>query len=447
MSTPHDETTIVAADEPPSIPSPWSMTELDSANTIFALRGAWLFERPLDAARLRRGLAAVLSRYPHLAGRMVRGSAVTLGNQGVPFSVCSRPELSVAGVVAAPALAHRYAPRLRPGRMRRGADPLLAVRLTQLRTGSLLNVTCSHGCVDGRAFYAFVQNWARACAGLTFPTPVLDTSLVPCPASRQKAEVVGDAEALGWARLRLGTVLRVVMLDAFGRLGERRLAGRLSPAALRRLRREAVAETGCGALRTYEALAAHLTLLCGRLVGLPADAEVSEVTVLDARGRVAALPATYAGNAPFVVRAASFPVGAPLGRAALAIHQGLGPMLTTPSAELARQMALARELVRHQVWYLPYDLGAVHGSPRTLSYVNDFATLPVYDVDFGEPGAPLVPLRVFPHDLPDPVLIWPAPPSEGGVELYLAGSYARALGRLHPTDPWHADLGRFERTS
>ncbi len=42
-------------------------------------------------------------------------------------------------------------------------------------------------------------------------------------------------------------------------------------------------------------------------------------------------------------------------------------------------------------------------------------------------GAPSArPVRVIPHDLPDPLLIWPAPPDRGGVEGYL--NAATSLG-------------------
>ena len=225
---------VVRAAAPPSIPSPWRLTELDAVNITFVLRGAWLFDRRLDAERLVDGLRRTLSFYPHLAGRMSGSSSVNLGNQGVPFTEKARPELSVVDVVANPALGHRFADRIRPPLVRVGGDALLKIVLTQLRDGSLLNVSCSHGCVDGRAFYAFVQSWARACAGLEFPQPVLDTSCIPAPGGRPRDAVVTHALAAGWPRLRLGTILGMVVKTAFSPK-EPVLAATFTQEALRRL--------------------------------------------------------------------------------------------------------------------------------------------------------------------------------------------------------------------
>ena len=62
--------------------------------------------------------------------------------------------------------------------------------------------------------------------------------------------------------------------------------------------------------------------------------------------------------------------------------------------------------------------------------------LPIYDVDFGGRG----PVRAIPHNLLDPVLIWPAPPNVGGVEVYLTGMAAHAAARLADDDPWWGDV-------
>ena len=93
---------------------------------------------------------------------------------------------------------------------------------------------------------------------------------------------------------------------------------------------------------------------------------------------------------------------------------------------------------------MPYDVAAMHAARPTLTYVNNFWALPIYDVDFGEEGAPVLPVAAIPHALPDPVLLWPAPPDQGGVEVYFAGRHARALRRLPKDDPWWTELRQFE---
>ncbi len=41
-------------------------------------------------------------------------------------------------------------------------------------------------------------------------------------------------------------------------------------------------------------------------------------------------------------------------------------------------------------------------------------------------------------------MIWPAPPEQGGVEIYFGGLYARALKELPADDPWWSEMRRPE---
>jgi hypothetical protein len=420
------------------------MTELDRANFILVIRGAWIFDRELDVSRLHDSLAEVLSFYPHLAGRMVAGSAVTLGNAGVPFSVSSRPSVCVRDLCGCPELTHRFADRLHPLLLQRGRGPVLAVRLTRLRDGTLLTVSCSHAVLDGTAFYTFVRNWSRICTGRPFPTPVLDPTLVPAPTAGPRDEILRRAAAEGWTPVSPWTLARMALLSTLGRLGGRRKMAHLAPQALRRLRNVTRREAARPRLRTFEALSAELTRLCARLVELPEETPCSQVTVLDARGHVASLPVTYVGNAAFTVACTGFAAGASRGEIAARIHDALDSRLAFPSAELASDLSLARAVVSHRALVTPYAVAAMHAPRPTLTYINNFWALPIYDIDFGGEGDPITPLLAVPHDLPDPVLIWPAPPSQGGLDVYFAGTYARAARRLSANAPWWAELAALE---
>jgi len=50
----------------------------------------------------------------------------------------------------------------------------------------------------------------------------------------------------------------------------------------------------------------------------------------------------------------------------------------------------------------------------------------------------------MPFDLPDPVLIWPAPPGRDGVEVYFTGVAARAVARQPLDGEWWRRMRRFE---
>jgi hypothetical protein len=298
--------------------------------------------------------------------------------------------------------------------------------------------------MDGASFYGMVGAWGRTCSGRDVARPVLDQSLLPAPRERPRAEVVREAMELGWSKLPWLRILDIAPAFALGRLNVRAAPIRFSPEALGRLLDAARREAGRDDLGTYDALSAHLTRMCLRLHGHGAGTRCQQVTVLDGRERLATIPPTFVGNAAWVVRTATFDVGAGLGEIAAAVHDGLAPMLAVPSPELARQVALGLELMRHKQILLPYDLAAMHGRRPTLTYVNSFARLPVYDVDFGGDGHPVRPVRVVPHDLPDPVLIWPAPPDSGGLEVFLTGRQALALRRHPPGDGWWEELLRFD---
>jgi hypothetical protein len=87
------------------------------------------------------------------------------------------------------------------------------------------------------------------------------------------------------------------------------------------------------------------------------------------------------------------------------------------------------------------------GLPRrrpTLFYTNSFAKFPVHDLDFGDASRPVLPVRAIPHNLGDQIVLWPAPPAAGGLELYFSGPLARAVARSAASDAWWTELRRFD---
>jgi hypothetical protein len=438
-------TELVRASESPATGAPWVLTGLDLANWSLTIRGTWIFDQPIDGARLRRSLGRTLAHYPHLTGRCVDGQRVEPTNAGVPFATIERPDLTVEAACAAPVLAGGFSLPLRPGRVRQGKDAPLAVQLTRLRDGCVLGVRVCHAFLDGHGFYGMVRNWSCLHGDRPFESPLLDQARVPPGAGRTRAETVRAATEAGWRKLRWLGLLTVVPLLLLGRLHQRAAAVAFPPQALERLRRAARREAGRDDLSTNDALSAHLSRSCAALHDLAAGTPYAQVTVVDLRERLAALPATFAGNAAFVVPSAEFVVGAGLGEVASRTHDGLARAFGGSPPAVVRELVLTQDLMRHRVLMAPYDVVAVHQRRPAAAYVNSFARLPIYDVDFGEPGRPVKPVRVVPHDLPDPVLIWPAPPAVGGVEVYFTGRMAHALWRRAPDHPWWSELRRFER--
>lgn len=431
---------LVRAPDPPRETSSWGLTGLDRANLLLILRGVWIFDGPLEPTRIRAGLARLLTLYPHLAGRMVAGERVELTNAGVPLETAEEPEATVEAVCAAPEEAGRFAPILRKGWVKKGKQAPMAARITRLADGSVLGIRCTHACLDGTSFYAMVRNWSGLCSGREVSPPVLDQSLVPPPLERPKAELLAHLDELGW--IKPSWISAITALPAFlpSRLLQRTPAIHVSTEELARLKSTVVEASGRAELSTGTALAAHLTRMAVRLHGLPDGTPCQQVVVADGRERAPTLPARFAGNAALPVLTASFGAGASSSDIAAQAHDTLAPFLARPSPVLAEQLAIGRELMRSRVMRMPYDVLGMHVPRPPVTYINNFSKMPVYDLDFGEPGRPLRPVRAIPHDLPDPVLLWPAPPGQGGIEVYFTGVAARAAAHQPPDGPWWTEL-------
>jgi hypothetical protein len=280
-----------------------------------------------------------------------------------------------------------------------------------------------------------VLRWGRVCSGLPIEPPVLDPSLPPVPPERPKADARQAALDAGWCKPSLLRMLPALVQLILGRLGNRSRAVHLDVPALARLgeaaRRGAPDDVVLGA---NDVLTAHLTRMLARLCH-PPGTSCLQVVVLDGRRHLLGVPGNFAGNASITALGARFDAGVGLAELAVATHRALSPWLERPSPTMAAQWCRSLELMHHRLFMANYDLAATYTRRPTVFYMNNFARLPIYDVDFGS-GPPT---RVIPHDLPDPILVWPAPPALGGVEVYLAGVLDRA-SRALGDEAWWSEL-------
>lgn len=81
----------------------------------------------------------------------------------------------------------------------------------------------------------------------------------------------------------------------------------------------------------------------------------------------------------------------------------------------------------------------MYGDKPTIMCINNFSKFPIYSVDFGNG----IPIRAIPHNLGDSMLIWPAPPEQGGLEIYFASVVAHAVNKLSAKDPWLEEMRQF----
>lgn len=158
----------------------------------------------------------------------------------------------------------------------------------------------------------------------------------------------------------------------------------------------------------------------------------TQVTVVNMRNRLPQVPETFAGNAAYTVVSARAQTDEETGEIVRAVHQGLALFVEKPSPALQQLVSLSLEAMQHRIRMFPFDFTTMHMKKPTTVYINNFSRLPVYTVDFGNG----IPVKVFPHNPGDPVVIWPAPPEQGGVA-------ARAVHKLGADDPRFDEMRRF----
>ncbi len=426
--------TRVRARTTPAPGSSWKPGRVDRKVFPMVIRGTWVFRHELDVERLTTGLAGLLEHYPHLAGRVVGDERVALDNTGVPFSVVRRDDLTVAALVADHALAERLVRKPRWKQIRRGKAAPMTVTITRLGDGDVLTLDCWHALMDGHSFYTMARDWARLVKGLPVEPPVVDQSLLAGDIRRSKDEAVQEARALGWKKFSLLGLVRALPYLLSGKSRERTRPIHLSDAGLERLAATAARESGRDDLSRTDVLTAHIARMCSMLQDLPEGTPFAQAIVVDSRQRIASVPANFVGNAALVIGGTEFRVGESLGEVAARTHRRIGPYLSKPSKSLTREFRLGNELIHHKALWGPYDFSAHTKRPR-VAYINSFVKFPIYDVDFGDSES-ITPVRVIPHNLSDPILIWPAPPDAGGLEIYLTGALARAAKGRPPQDDW-----------
>ena len=418
----------------------WPLTPYDKFALQWLVQSAWVFDDRLAPDVVRQGLARLLDDYQILCGRITGGARIEYEEGcGVPFSIREMPNLGVGDLGPDFMKVKLFVDRRSRLRIRFGRAPLMTGRLTRLRDGWVLGVACSHCLFDGYGYFSMVSNWSLAARGLPYEKPLFDRP-PETGTGRSKKEVIRSVEEAGWWKMSLWDGLRFAL--ALPRLKERAFAGRLSAESLRRCRHALAAESGYEQLSTNSALVAHVTWCVAMLMGIRQQFCVS--LVVDPRGRTPDIPENYAGNAGSVAMTPPIAPGASRGEIAASIHELLTPLIRRPATELTAVVALMEEVFHHRLAYSNIPTIGILGRRPSLLYTNSLAKFPIHEVDFGKPSRPARSVRAIPQNVGEPVLLWPAPPEAGGVELYVGGAFARAVKRLRPSDSWWRELRHFE---
>jgi shikimate O-hydroxycinnamoyltransferase len=418
MINKNSTTEFIQAEESKSSPDVWQFSPLDQACLRMVLRGTWLFAGQLDVDDLKEGLKELLAYYPHLAGRMKEASGITLTNDGVPFTVVDKPGWRLEDLEQRDDFTNinEMTTGIKPARLKKGFDSPLTVKLTRLKDGSVLGVQCSHACMDGESFYTMAYNWGQICRKQEIAEPVLDQSRFPVPGELPKEEAEKAALESGWVKMSLLFLVKLLPLYISGTLKKRSRGFHIPADLIERLKQEIAGETGirCSA---NVALSALITKKCFDLYNHNEDTSCSQVTVVNCRDRLPGVPSTFVGNASTTITTPAFKAGANMADIAAIIDQTLDPVRQKPSPRLQELFAINFNVMKNRLPYAPFDVPGMHAKKPTVAYINNFSKLPIYDLDFGS-GKPRF---VIPHDLGDQVVIWPAHPGKGGVEVYFSG--------------------------
>ena len=403
----------------------WKLNEFDKISSSLILRGTFLFDIPLEADELKTSLSKLLMYYPHLAGRMERGNIIHQNNAGVPFTLSDKSAFTLEDLKNNNLLADHFSTPLSPSKIRHGTEAPMTVKLTKLANGSVIGIRCSHSCLDGVGFYKMIYNWGNLCKGETIEQPVLDQSLIPQPSNHSKKDLLRLSLNYGWQKLSPFTIIRMVPKLISGRLLKRTNAYYFSLKNLEKLKSQIFNKTGYN-YSTHVLISAFITNIFSKSHKHGEKTSFTVVTVLNTRNRLPGVPNNFAGNAAFSVNSEKIPIDYSIPEIAGIIHDNFKPLLKNNSKELLEQVTLAIDMIHKRMIMIPYNINKMHTKNPTTIYINNFSKIPIYDINFGSG----VPIHVIPHNLPDPVLIWPAHPKRGGVEVYFTGYAADVIKKL-----------------
>jgi len=417
----------------------WRLTLLDQSCYPLVIRGTWIFDKKLDVEIIKLGLKKLLNYYPHLCGRMKDKNSVHLTNDGVSFTEIDELDLSIKDVYNIKNPIRHFSTDIKPPKIKRGLDPPMSIKITKLKDGYVLGIQCSHMCMDGDSFYTMVYNWAQICKKEDFIKPVLDQALFPSPENLSKEQVKQNAYEQGWKKIPKLSFLKLLPKFISGILNERTNAFYISSILLKKFKQKISTDNNFICSNNV-ALSAFITHMCMKLFKLDNKTKCKLVIVANIRNRLKDIPTNFVGNASTFITTPSFFAGASVNEIAKIIHQTLEPIRKKHSQVLKKLITMTVNLMNHNLLLFPFDFTKMHSKKPTVVHINDFSKLHIYDIDFGT-GKPV---SVIPHDLGDQVLIWPAHPDKGGVEVYFAGMPARIIHKLDECDPWLLEMKQYE---
>ena len=404
---------------------------LDLACFPMILRGTWVFKGDLDFEKMKSSLESLLSYYPRLAGKIKDKKRVEITNDGVQFEVAEGPDVLVENIDNETKTIDRFCNSI-------PENSLMSVKVTKVKNGTVLSVLCSHVCMDGDSFYSMVNNWGKLYRGEKISEPVFDQSKMfdyeKLPIEKLKKMALEN----GWKQLNFFLIVKLILSSIFNSSKLRVGPFFLSKKKLDLLKNEIGKDNGfeCS---TNIALSALITKLGIELFGLSKWTKCQQITVVDMRERLSDVGSLFCGNASITVGTRMFEAGSSISEIAKIIFETISPVLKNPSEKLELLNTINLNIMAKKLPFIPFDVVSMNSKKPSVFYTNNFSKLPIYEADFGT-GCPY---KVIPHDLPDPIVIWPANKDKNGIELYFSGVFAKKIKSLKSDDPWFKEIEQF----
>lgn len=394
----------------------WPLTFFDRGLFPAVISAKWIYKHRLDDVALQNSLSHLLSYYPHLAGRVHKGTHVKLTNQGILFQVCTEQNIGIQDVSDTLAATKLFTPPLSRTKLLFANGPLMAVRLTMLSDGCVLCVSCSHCVVDGFSYYTMMKDWSDLSKGLDIEPPVLDQSILEQKPTHTKAQTKQQALQLGWhSTINLNAVLKLLDMLLKNRRTKRAKPIYFTQETLDQIQGQLLQKHGLRTTKNSIVTALTIKWISSQLKHSN-NQDCSITLIVDCRKRITYIPPKFIGNAVTMITIHIHKANAKIEEIIVDIDKGIQPLRDNHSQQFMDHYKLDSHLRQYKLLLASIDSKNAFSSTPSSYCINNFTQFPVYDVDFEGRG----PEFVIPHFLGDLIMIWPAPPERGGIEVYLS---------------------------
>lgn len=387
------------------------------------------YPQGLNATTLAQSLSKVLRNYPAFTGRLRKDPHgfvyIDGSDQGASFTVHRHmevmPPYGVNFLVGRDIA--RYHLSLRPGRVVRAAQPLLAVEVHHFACGgTLLSTTVARSLCDHSAFWNFMQDWVRVHHGHPVaPAPADRNQLVrACEADMSRPDTLGTYSELSPAK-RTWLMARVAWQH---QMQLERWSFRVSPAQIASWQDQARSEAhGDGLPASHELVAAYcLKALSARMPGQSAR-HIGQFTDLRHQ-HLPSIPDRYVGNA--MGHDAILANASTLQSASMSC---VAAMYRLPNAQQNADKVrsylglMARHRLNHTN-HLLWERSIAHNLDSCVM-VHNGTHLPAYKMNFGT-GAPN--WVDFGRSLYRQIVLMPSPLMNGGIDVHLTAHKRELAG-------------------